>query len=65
MIKKSLQSAIVVFDYGMLQNLLISKIDSLFRGYLPSGGYFHGRNHLTYGVDVDHIRWLGVLQVMM
>ena len=27
------------------------------------GGYFHGRNDLTYGVDVDKIRWLGVLQV--
>lgn len=27
------------------------------------GGYFHGRNHLTYGVDVGKIRWLGVLQV--
>lgn len=27
------------------------------------GGYFHGRKHLTYGVDVRTIRWLGVLQV--
>ncbi|KAG0468322.1 hypothetical protein HPP92_017650 [Vanilla planifolia] len=26
------------------------------------GGYFHGRNHWTYGVDIDRIRWLGVLQ---
>lgn len=28
-----------------------------------SGGYFHGRHNLTYGVDVHRIRWLGVLQV--
>jgi hypothetical protein len=27
------------------------------------GGYIHGRHNLTYGVDLDHIRWLGVLQV--
>ncbi|XP_057995184.1 uncharacterized protein LOC131168882 isoform X1 [Hevea brasiliensis] len=31
-------------------------------GLLLQGGYFHGRNHLTYGVDVGKIRWLGVLQ---
>lgn len=29
------------------------------------GGYFHGRNQLTYGVDVGKIRWLGVLQVAL
>lgn len=29
------------------------------------GGYFHGRNHLTFGVDVEKIRWLGVLQVTL
>ena len=32
-------------------------------GMLILGGYFHGRNNLTYGVDFDQIRWLGVLQV--
>ncbi|ONK78714.1 uncharacterized protein A4U43_C02F21670 [Asparagus officinalis] len=31
-------------------------------GVLLQGGYFHGRNDLTYGVDIDQIRWLGVLQ---
>ncbi|XP_030532594.2 heparan-alpha-glucosaminide N-acetyltransferase-like [Rhodamnia argentea] len=31
-------------------------------GLLLQGGYFHGRNQLTYGVDVGKIRWLGVLQ---
>lgn len=30
---------------------------------LFSGGYFHGINNLTYGVDLDIIRWMGVLQV--
>ncbi|GAB2234458.1 hypothetical protein Drorol1_Dr00003712 [Drosera rotundifolia] len=31
-------------------------------GVLLQGGYFHGRKDLTYGVDVERIRWLGVLQ---
>uniref|UniRef100_A0A1D1XS19 Heparan-alpha-glucosaminide N-acetyltransferase n=1 Tax=Anthurium amnicola TaxID=1678845 RepID=A0A1D1XS19_9ARAE len=31
-------------------------------GILLQGGYFHGVNSWTYGVDVDKIRWLGVLQ---
>ncbi|GJN35994.1 hypothetical protein PR202_gb24816 [Eleusine coracana subsp. coracana] len=31
-------------------------------GVILQGGYVHGRHSLTYGVDLDHIRWLGVLQ---
>ncbi|KAK3008134.1 hypothetical protein RJ639_014246, partial [Escallonia herrerae] len=31
-------------------------------GLILQGGYFHGRNHLTYGVDIRRIRWMGVLQ---
>ncbi|KAG9442780.1 hypothetical protein H6P81_018634 [Aristolochia fimbriata] len=31
-------------------------------GILLQGGYFHGINSLTYGVDVERIRWLGILQ---
>uniref|UniRef100_A0A0D9WD07 Heparan-alpha-glucosaminide N-acetyltransferase catalytic domain-containing protein n=1 Tax=Leersia perrieri TaxID=77586 RepID=A0A0D9WD07_9ORYZ len=31
-------------------------------GVILQGGYIHGRHSLTYGVDLDHIRWLGVLQ---
>lgn len=29
-----------------------------------SGGYFHGITSLTYGVDMERIRWLGILQVL-
>jgi hypothetical protein len=28
-----------------------------------TGGYFHGLSDLTYGVDVQRIRWCGILQV--
>ncbi|XP_058755962.1 uncharacterized protein LOC131629184 isoform X2 [Vicia villosa] len=31
-------------------------------GILLQGGYFHGRGHLTYGLDLSKIRWFGVLQ---
>ncbi|XAR61386.1 Heparan-alpha-glucosaminide N-acetyltransferase [Bertholletia excelsa] len=42
---------------------VIQRASKLFLlGVVLQGGYFHGRNHLTYGVDVLRIRWLGVLQ---
>ena len=38
----------------------MSKVSILF---LISGGYFHGVNSLTFGVDIEKIRWFGILQV--
>lgn len=29
------------------------------------GGYFHGLRDVSYGVDLDRIRWCGVLQVFL
>ncbi|GAA0157235.1 hypothetical protein LIER_14545 [Lithospermum erythrorhizon] len=31
-------------------------------GVILQGGYFHGRDDLTYGVDIEKIRWMGILQ---
>ncbi|KAJ7978633.1 heparan-alpha-glucosaminide N-acetyltransferase-like [Quillaja saponaria] len=31
-------------------------------GILLQGGYFHGATSLTYGVDIERIRWFGILQ---
>ncbi|CAK9198524.1 unnamed protein product [Sphagnum jensenii] len=31
-------------------------------GIILQGGYFHGLSDLTYGVDVQRIRWCGILQ---
>ncbi|XP_070677080.1 uncharacterized protein [Malus domestica] len=31
-------------------------------GVLLQGGYFHGVASLTYGVDIERIRWFGILQ---
>ncbi|KDP29672.1 hypothetical protein JCGZ_18834 [Jatropha curcas] len=33
-----------------------------FLGVFLQGGYFHGINSLAYGVDIERIRWLGILQ---
>eukprot|EP01018_Ginkgo_biloba_P019145 Gb_12199 [translate_table: standard] len=34
----------------------------LILGILLQGGYFHGINNLTFGVNIEKIRWLGILQ---
>ncbi|KAG6426666.1 hypothetical protein SASPL_110893 [Salvia splendens] len=31
-------------------------------GIFLQGGYFHGLSKLTYGVDLEQIRWMGILQ---
>ncbi|KAK3010692.1 hypothetical protein RJ639_011200 [Escallonia herrerae] len=33
-----------------------------FLGVLLQGGYLHGVDSLTFGVDIERIRWLGILQ---
>ncbi|KAI3864644.1 hypothetical protein MKX03_009164 [Papaver bracteatum] len=44
------------------EKVIIRTIKLFLLGLVLQGGYFHGRNHLTYGVDIERIRWLGVLQ---
>ncbi|XP_068662091.1 uncharacterized protein [Aristolochia californica] len=44
------------------KKVIMRTIKLFLLGVLLQGGYFHGRDNLTYGVDVEHIRWLGVLQ---
>ncbi|XVE73391.1 hypothetical protein DITRI_Ditri11bG0114300 [Diplodiscus trichospermus] len=44
------------------KKVILRTIKLFLLGLFLQGGYFHGRNNLTYGVDVDKIRWLGVLQ---
>ncbi|KAM3281236.1 heparan-alpha-glucosaminide N-acetyltransferase [Capsicum chacoense] len=34
----------------------------LILGVFLQGGYFHGIKNLTYGVDIERIRWMGILQ---
>ncbi|XP_071697813.1 uncharacterized protein [Rutidosis leptorrhynchoides] len=66
-----------LFSVGLSVSLVFKKVSSkpaatkkvLFRtiklfllGLILQGGYFHGRDDLTYGVDINQIRWMGVLQ---
>ncbi|XP_021281050.1 heparan-alpha-glucosaminide N-acetyltransferase-like isoform X2 [Herrania umbratica] len=44
------------------KKVILRTIKLFLLGLFLQGGYFHGRNNLTYGVDVVKIRWLGVLQ---
>lgn len=44
------------------KKVIIRVIKLFFLGIFLQGGFFHGRKKLTYGVDVEKIRWLGVLQ---
>ncbi|XP_073009907.1 uncharacterized protein [Typha latifolia] len=44
------------------KKVIVRTIKLFVLGLILQGGYFHGLNKLTYGVDLDRIRWLGVLQ---
>lgn len=46
-------------------NILNAVMPSLINTRLGIGGYFHGLRDLSYGVDLDRIRWCGVLQVFV
>ncbi|KAA8546116.1 hypothetical protein F0562_020433 [Nyssa sinensis] len=41
---------------------LLRALELFFLGVLLQGGYLHGITSLTYGVDIERIRWLGILQ---
>ncbi|XP_062110807.1 uncharacterized protein LOC133822474 [Humulus lupulus] len=44
------------------KSTLLRALKLLVLGLFLQGGFFHGINKLTYGVDIDHMRWMGVLQ---
>ncbi|XP_027076228.1 uncharacterized protein [Coffea arabica] len=45
-----------------MKKVVIRSIRLFILGLILQGGYFHGRDDLTYGVDLGKIRWMGVLQ---
>ncbi|XP_020550749.1 heparan-alpha-glucosaminide N-acetyltransferase isoform X2 [Sesamum indicum] len=44
------------------KKVILRSIKLFLLGVILQGGYFHGRNNLTYGIDVEKIRVMGVLQ---
>ncbi|CAA7400657.1 unnamed protein product [Spirodela intermedia] len=52
-----------VSDRGVAtRKAILRALKLLVLGLVLQGGYFHGLNNLTYGVDILNIRWMGVLQ---
>ncbi|URD88251.1 Heparan-alpha-glucosaminide [Musa troglodytarum] len=47
------------------KKVILRTINLFLLGLVLQGGYFHGRNHLTYGVDIDRIRWLALSEVWL
>ncbi|XP_019253797.1 PREDICTED: uncharacterized protein LOC109232480 [Nicotiana attenuata] len=44
------------------KKVLLRTVKLFILGVFLQGGYFHGRDNLSYGVDIARIRWMGVLQ---
>ncbi|XP_076885197.1 uncharacterized protein LOC143534643 isoform X2 [Bidens hawaiensis] len=44
------------------KKVILRAIKLFLLGLILQGGYFHGRDDLTYGVYINNIRWMGVLQ---
>nr|XP_043621172.1 heparan-alpha-glucosaminide N-acetyltransferase isoform X2 [Erigeron canadensis] len=44
------------------KKVVLRTIKLFLLGLILQGGYFHGRDNLTFGVDIHQIRWMGVLQ---
>ncbi|GLJ49321.1 hypothetical protein SUGI_1042540 [Cryptomeria japonica] len=44
------------------QKAILRALKLLIVGIVLQGGYFHGINDLTYGVNIEQMRWLGILQ---
>jgi heparan-alpha-glucosaminide N-acetyltransferase len=45
-----------------VKRVVVRTIKLLFWGILLQGGYSHAPDDLTYGVDMKHVRWCGILQ---
>ncbi|GLU06652.1 hypothetical protein SLE2022_236610 [Rubroshorea leprosula] len=41
---------------------LLRALKLLIFGLFLQGGFFHGVNNLTFGVDIEQMRWMGILQ---
>nr|CAB3479337.1 unnamed protein product [Digitaria exilis] len=47
-----------------VRRVVIRTLKLLFWGILLQGGYSHAPDKLTYGVDMKHVRWGGILQLI-
>ncbi|KAH9734835.1 DUF1624 domain-containing protein [Citrus sinensis] len=47
---------------GAVKKIIFRTLKLLFWGIILQGGYSHAPDALSYGVDMKHIRWCGILQ---
>lgn len=47
-----------------VKKIIVRTIKLVFWGLILQGGYSHAPDDLQYGVDMKHIRWCGILQVL-
>ncbi|KAK6126244.1 hypothetical protein DH2020_040016 [Rehmannia glutinosa] len=45
-----------------IRKIILRTLKLIFWGILLQGGYSHAPDNLTYGVDMKHFRWCGILQ---
>lgn len=48
--------------YQQTRNAILRALKLFLLGILLQGGYFHGVNSFAFGVDVEKIRWFGIIQ---
>ncbi|XP_060176211.1 uncharacterized protein LOC132606649 isoform X1 [Lycium barbarum] len=53
---------IVIDRTGGTLKVVIRTLKLFILGIFLQGGYLHGITGLTYGVDIERIRWMGILQ---
>ncbi|XP_004248650.1 uncharacterized protein [Solanum lycopersicum] len=53
---------IVLDRTGATMKVVIRTLKLFILGIFLQGGYLHGITGLTYGVDIERIRWMGILQ---
>ncbi|KAL3326387.1 hypothetical protein AABB24_037192 [Solanum stoloniferum] len=53
---------IVLDRTGATLKVVIRTLKLFILGIFLQGGYLHGITGLTYGVDIERIRWMGILQ---
>lgn len=53
---------IILDRTGATLKVVIRTLKLFILGIFLQGGYLHGITDLTYGVDIERIRWMGILQ---
>lgn len=56
--------SIIFWEVSSEMNTLMVSVLKVYYLSCP-GGFIHGIKDLTYGVDIEYMRWMGILQVYL